>query len=111
MIKSDYKVVPPTISSPKDLLTFLRAIPAKYWCVDIRDNRKGQHCVLGHLDNIYGFGRGRDGFTEHELAITNNGTLIWAHGPRKSRIKTTGQATKNRVLKFVRLRMKQPPQH
>lgn len=106
MQESDYKITPP-IHGPNDLLTFLRAIPAKYWCVDMRDDYNGHHCVLGHIDNAYGYqgNRGVDGFTAIELATANNGTIGTCHGPRKPGAKTTGLAAKTRVLNLIRRRI------
>lgn len=95
----------PEIKSPKDLLNFLKPIPARFWCVDIRNNGRGQCCVLGHLDIAYGYAKGRDGFADRELARANNGGSERDIHYREPGIKTTGAAIKARVLSLIRKRI------
>ena len=102
-----YKIKP-EIKTAKDLLEFLTPIPPKHWCVDTRDNYAGSCCVLGHLDNAYGRGEGRDGFTDRELACVNNGVRKGepSCGSRKAVALLTGKAVKARVLGFIARRVK-----
>ncbi len=106
---------PKTIRGAKDLIKFIKGIPAKFWCVDERDNGRGQHCVLGHLDNAYGYNKGRDGFTEMTLAAVNNGTGTNDAGyvPRYYTAPIvrplggiTGRSIKSRLVKFLEGKLK-----
>ena len=99
-----YKVKP-QIRGPRSLYKFLSAIPAKFWCVDIRENHLGQRCVLGHLDAAYGYGAGRDGFDEYKLAAINNGALDGIYiNDRPEGTSVKGKDIKARVLRFIKSR-------
>lgn len=62
--------------SPAWWVARLRRIPDREWCVDKRTNHTtGQHCVLGHMDNIrrtYHAGSGSSNRLTC-LAFVNNG--------------------------------------
>lgn len=104
----NYNHKPKEIRNAKDLIRFVRGIPAKFWCVDARDNGKGQHCVLGHLDNAYGSASGHtDGFSDNELAIANNGVIgPYSFSERNVGAQLDGRSIKNRVLKLLRSKAK-----
>src|SRR5205807_2529338 len=91
-------------------LAFVRAIPPSRWCVDTRNNGRGQRCVLGHLDAAYGPGKGRDGLDEVSLAKVNNGIKAthetsWAgigDVNRKPDAGLDGKSVKARVVAFLK---------
>lgn len=104
---------PAKIRNVHDLIAFVKGIPEEYWCVDTRDNYKGQRCILGHLDLAYddkgGSKKNTDGFTQTELAVVNNGV----HGPHSGvyvsgRIKGAGLdglSIKSRLLTFLKAKV------
>lgn len=95
----NYDHKPQAITSPIDLIQFVKGIPAKFWCVDMRDNYNGRHCVLGHLDKAYNtasFQTPTDGFSQVQLANVNNG---FYEGDSR---KIDGASIKRRLLEFLK---------
>lgn len=43
-----------TFETLEDVRDYLNTIPSKKWCGYIRDDGKGKHCALGHLDKALG---------------------------------------------------------
>lgn len=114
MKQLNYGHKPEAITSPMDLIKFVKGIPAKFWCVDTRDNHRGQYCILGHLYNAYGtisFRTPTDGFTQNELAVVNNG-VMGSHAnlsPHRPKAKLDGTSIKRRLLKFLRENIDRKP--
>lgn len=106
MIQHDYSHKPLKIETPRDLLAFIKPIPAAHWCVDTREDEKGRRCILGHLEEAYAEFRsimnGNDVFKwmprNKYLAFINNGRNGLS-GPRYG--KTTGSAIKRRLIEFL----------
>ncbi len=98
------------INSIAELTAFLKGIPADKWCVDIRTNFNGKHCVMGHLDKMTGDARpwnsGGDrlvqklGLSVDELVIVNNGRDGYSYDTPRSG-GTDGESIKSRVITYL----------
>lgn len=91
-------------STKRKLREFFAAIPARFWCVDERNDDNGHFCALGHLDSIVERGICVDGKVEamgvdpSRLAEVNNGGYLWN---RTGKEDLSGRAIKRRVLRFM----------
>lgn len=102
-----YQKTPDQINSIPDLISFVKAIPAKHWCVDTLRNDQGQCCVLGHYNERYNAGLRQFetivGIDVNKLAAVNNGSPDdnW-YTPRPEGTKTDGASIKRRLLAYLK---------
>lgn len=95
------------------LKSFIKDIPEDEWCVNAR-SANGQHCILGHLNNVYGM-RLDDKLQDETIfkkrvRLRNGGTSLRdivavQNGQVPLKVFDDIKSPKQRALKYINLRL------